>query len=87
MSVIQVYRLDVTKKQRNLEMLRTGPLGFKTSQNTGNTISFSAVKYGTASFKVTVNEPLGTGEYAIAIGDPNQPQATYGGLLFCFGID
>lgn len=81
-TIVQLYRLKVTKKQRELQIVKAGIFAGTKNNQEEATIPFEIVKYGEHSALMRPLKPLLPGEYMWAANAAFMvPQA------YCFGID
>lgn len=69
MSIIQIFRFDMNKKQRKAEIASTSTFG-STKTNKLEYLPFTAKKYGESSYLITLKEKP-VGEYGIIVRNPN----------------
>lgn len=68
MSIVRVFRMKATKKNRSAVIAAVG--SFTVSTNTMDYLPFSASKYGESSYRLTF-DTRPTGEYGIIVSNPN----------------
>lgn len=68
MSIVRVFRMKATKKNRSAVIAAVG--SFTVSTNTMEYLPFSASKYGESSYRLTF-DTRPTGEYGIIVSNPN----------------
>lgn len=80
-SQIRLIRLDSNKKHRKILLSEVSAGVFRSDASVRplRNLGFDAEKYGSSSFKITLNRGLPPGEYAF---DSTESQG-----LFCFGFD
>ncbi len=69
LSIVDIFRFDVTKKQRQAELESTSTFGGGKSNNL-DFLPFTAKKYGTSSYLITLKEKP-AGEFGIIVRNPN----------------
>lgn len=70
MAIIKIFAFDSYKKNRKAELSATNVFG-RTKTNNLKYLPFTAKKYGTSSYIITLNEQP-VGEYGITVSNPNQ---------------
>ena len=68
MSIVRVFRMKSTKKNRSAVISAVG--SFSVNSNTMDYLRFSAEKYGESSYRLTFDERP-AGEYGIIVSNPN----------------
>jgi hypothetical protein len=69
LAVISIFKFEEKKNERRAEMSSVNTFGGGSSNNL-NYVAFSAKKYGTSSYIVTLNEKQ-AGQYGITVRNPN----------------
>lgn len=69
LSIISIFKMEQKKKDRRAELSSLSTFG-GTSDNNLDLLSYSAKKYGTSSYLITLNEKP-VGEYGIIVRNPN----------------
>jgi hypothetical protein len=69
LAVISIFKFEEKKNERRAEVSSASTFGGGSSNNM-NYLTFSAKKYGTSSYIVTVNEK-NAGQYGITVKNPN----------------
>ncbi|MDR2292242.1 MAG: hypothetical protein LBE11_02050 [Prevotellaceae bacterium] len=68
-AVISIFKFEEKKKERRAEVSSASTFGGGSSNNL-NYVTFSAKKYGTSSYLITLNEKQ-AGQYGITVKNPN----------------
>ncbi|MDR2126923.1 MAG: hypothetical protein LBP63_08850 [Prevotellaceae bacterium] len=68
-AVISIFKFDEKKNERRAEVSSASTFGGGSSNNL-NYVEFSAKKYGTSSYLITLNEKQ-AGQYGITVKNPN----------------
>ena len=83
MSIVRVFRMKSTKKNRSAVISAVG--SFSVNSNTMDYLRFSAEKYGESSYYLTLDESP-VGEYGITVSNPNNIDEKMV-IVSTFGID
>jgi hypothetical protein len=80
-SVVQFYSVRVTKKERELPIVKAHLFGGAKNKMQDNAIAFDVRKYTDASVMIVPRQPLSPGEYLLTVY-PEQNNGT----VYCFGV-
>jgi hypothetical protein len=81
-----LVKLEVTKKDRELETMEAGITGTNMNATTKTAVSFSSDKIAPGAYKVTVDSPLGPGEYCFFSGSGTMGPMAATGHVYDFGV-
>lgn len=84
LAVISIFQFDKKGKQRRAEISSSNTFG-GVSEGNMKMVKYTAKKFGTSSYKVTINQPV-AGEYGIMVKNPNNRDEK-SVIVACYGLD
>jgi hypothetical protein len=81
-----LVKLEVTRKDRELETMEAGITGTNMNATTKTAVNFSSEKIAPGAYKITVDSPLGPGEYCFLSGGGTMGLMATTGHVYDFGV-
>ena len=82
----ELVKLEVTKAERQLELMESGMTGSNMNTISKFAVKFSYTKIAPGAFKITVDAPLVPGEYCFVQGGGAMGMMSANGRVFDFGV-